>query len=73
MLYLDMKHHDDTQHKVGTGVSLKPILKNLEIAIEQKPNVVVRIPVIPNYNDGPSNAANFAKLFNQWCAFFAIH
>lgn len=65
LLYFDVKHHDELQHKTGTGVSLKPILKNLAIAIEQKQNVVVRIPVIPNYNDGPTNAAAFAKLFNQ--------
>lgn len=65
LLYFDVKHHDEMQHKAGTGVSLKPILKNLELAIKQKQKLVVRIPVIPNYNDGPANAKAFAKLFNQ--------
>jgi pyruvate formate lyase activating enzyme len=40
-------------------------LKNLAIAIEQKQKLVVRIPVIPHYNDGAPNAKAFAKLFNQ--------
>ena len=65
LLYFDVKHHDEAQHKTGTGVSLNPILKNLAIAIEQKQNLVVRIPVIPHYNDGPANAKAFAKLFNK--------
>lgn len=26
LLYFDVKHHDELQHKTGTGVSLKPIL-----------------------------------------------
>ncbi len=29
LLYFDIKHHDEIQHKIGTGVSLKPILKIL--------------------------------------------
>ena len=65
LLYFDVKHHDEAHHKTGTGVLLKPILKNLAIAIEQKQTIVVRIPVIPNYNDGPANATAFAKLFKQ--------
>lgn len=65
LLYFDVKHHNETQHKAGTGVSLKPILKNLAQALEQQQNLVVRIPVIPNYNDGEENAKAFANLFNQ--------
>ncbi len=60
-----MKHHDEEQHKAGTGVSLEPIMKNLALAIEQQQQLIVRIPVIPNFNDGPANATAFANLFNQ--------
>ncbi|WP_368552622.1 glycyl-radical enzyme activating protein [Enterococcus faecalis] len=65
ILYFDVKHHDDEQHQKGTGVSLKLILKNLAYALEVHPNLVVRIPVIPNFNDGPKNAVSFATLFNK--------
>ena len=46
-------------------MSLKPILNNLSYALNEHPNLVVRIPVIPNYNDGEENAEAFAQLFNQ--------
>ena len=65
ILYFDVKHHDEDEHKRGTGVSLKPILNNLSYALNEHPNLVVRIPVIPNYNDGEENAEAFAQLFNQ--------
>ncbi|MGO3780442.1 MAG: glycyl-radical enzyme activating protein [Enterococcus viikkiensis] len=65
LLYFDVKHHDEEQHKVGTGVSLQPILKNLALALEKQQQIIVRIPVIPNFNDGPENATAFANLFNQ--------
>jgi pyruvate formate lyase activating enzyme len=65
ILYFDVKHHDEDEHKRGTGVSLKPILNNLTYALNEHPNLVVRIPVIPNYNDGEENAEAFAQLFNQ--------
>ncbi len=65
LLYFDVKHHDNEQHKKGTGVSLKPILNNLICALKKHSNVVVRIPVIPNFNDGEKNAEAFANLFNK--------
>ncbi|MFC4770547.1 glycyl-radical enzyme activating protein [Enterococcus hermanniensis] len=65
LLYFDVKHHDETQHKLGTGVSLKPILKNLMTALDKQLEVIVRVPVIPGYNDGAKNAQAFADLFNQ--------
>lgn len=65
LLYFDVKHHDDAQHKIGTGVALKPILDNLVIALTEHPNLMVRVPVIPDYNDGVENAEAFAQLFQQ--------
>lgn len=65
LLYFDVKHHDEKAHKAGVGVSLKPILNNLTTALAEHPDLVIRIPVIPNYNDGSENAEKFAELFNQ--------
>lgn len=65
LLYFDIKHHDEIQHKIGTGVSLKPILKNLALATKQQSQLIVRVPIIPRYNDGTENAFAFARLFNQ--------
>ncbi|WP_427814865.1 glycyl-radical enzyme activating protein (plasmid) [Enterococcus sp. 22-H-5-01] len=65
LLFFDVKHHDENHHKLGTGVSLKPILKNLTIALDKQQEVIVRVPVIPGYNDGTANAQAFADLFNR--------
>lgn len=65
MLFFDVKHHDELKHIEGTGVSLKPILKNLSYALKEHDHVIVRIPVIPNYNDGSKNAEAFATLFKK--------
>lgn len=65
LLYFDVKHHNNQQHIKGTGVSLQPILKNLIYAVKEHPCLVVRIPVIPKFNDGKENAKAFATLFNQ--------
>ncbi|MBP2098455.1 glycyl-radical enzyme activating protein [Enterococcus rivorum] len=65
MLYFDVKHHDEMKHKEGTGVSLAPILSNLSYALKEHCHVIVRVPVIPNYNDGVENARAFAVLFNE--------
>lgn len=65
LLYFDVKHHAEMEHKAGTGVSLQPIPNNLKTALELQQHLVVRIPVIPNFNDGRENAKEFAKLFNE--------
>lgn len=65
LLYFDVKHHDELQHKRGTKASLAPILNNLKFALKHHDNLIVRIPVIPDFNDGPENAEAFAQLFNQ--------
>lgn len=65
LLYFDVKHHHEEEHQLGTGVPLQPILDNLKIALAEHPHVMVRIPVIPNYNDGIENAKAFAEMFND--------
>ncbi|MGM0240604.1 glycyl-radical enzyme activating protein [Enterococcus sp. AZ103] len=65
LLYFDVKHHDEAAHKAGVGVSLQPILKNLAEAVAHHPHLIVRIPVIPQYNDGEDNAQKFAELFQD--------
>ena len=52
-LYLyDLKTIDDARHREFTGVSNRMILENLERLAREGKNVVVRIPLIPGFNDG---------------------
>ncbi len=58
----DCKHHNLDAHQKGTGVPNGIILKNLYEAIGTGKEVVVRIPLIPGYNDAISDAEGFCSL-----------
>ena len=62
LLFFDMKHHDQAQHLAGTGVSNELILENLAFAVKNHPNLMVRIPIIPQYNATLEDAESFATL-----------
>jgi len=47
----DIKHLDDTKHIEYTGVSNIRILENYRMILASGPDVMIRIPVIPGFND----------------------
>lgn len=57
LLLVDIKHTDDAKHKSGTGVGNKLVLHNLRLLskMENRPDCVIRIPLIPGYNDDEDN------------------
>ena len=61
-LIMDLKHYDEKKHVKYTGVSLKPILSNLNMAVTSGLYTSVRISVVPKFNDTPYDAARFADL-----------
>ena len=62
LLLFDLKHYDDRRHQLGTGQSIERILENLSMAVTLRSNLLVRIPIIPAYNDSEEDAAAFSKL-----------
>jgi pyruvate formate lyase activating enzyme len=60
--YLDLKHYDDEAHRAGTGVGNALILRNISAALQGSTPVIVRIPVIPGYNDCEADFAGFARV-----------
>lgn len=51
-LYLmDIKHVDDIKHKAHTGQSNKMILENAKRIADSGMHLVIRVPVIPGFND----------------------
>jgi pyruvate formate lyase activating enzyme len=56
----DLKHMDDSAHKRLTGRSNQTILANLARLVENGAKVLVRMPVIPGFNDGVENLMNTA-------------
>lgn len=65
LLYMDLKHYDSSKHKLGTGVGNERILTNLKQAVDCGQPLIVRIPIIPNYNDQAKDAYQFGQLLQQ--------
>jgi pyruvate formate lyase activating enzyme len=51
LFLFDIKHLDDAKHIMYTGVSNKEILLNYKRALNSDTDLMVRIPVIPGFND----------------------
>jgi len=55
LVLYDLKHMDSFIHEEITGVPNRLILANLESVAASGKTLVVRVPVIPGYNDSPGN------------------
>ena len=51
----DCKHTDDAMHVRHTGVSNRPILRNLQLLKEAGTDFVLRVPLVPGVNDTREN------------------
>jgi pyruvate formate lyase activating enzyme len=58
----DIKETDEEKHIAYTGVSLKPILRNLKILNEKGIPFVIRAPIIPTLNDREEHFENLSCL-----------
>lgn len=56
----DIKTMDDRVHRRYTGVSNKPIIRNLERLAENGSRILVRLPIIPGINDDEENVTKTA-------------
>lgn len=65
LIIIDVKHWQTEAHLQGTGVSNELCLNNLRHALQAGRRLLVRIPVIPGYNDSPEDAEAFCKLFKE--------
>ena len=64
-IYLDIKLIDDEKHIKYTGVSNKPILKNLKILMTSNTPYTIRTPLIPNITDTKDNIDAIKKLIGN--------
>ena len=65
MIFIDLKHYDNKKHIAGTGVPIFPIVKNIVWMAENDKNFIVRIPVIPNYNDSLQDAEGYVRRLQE--------
>ena len=69
LIYLDIKHMDPIEHKHLTGVSNEIILENARKASKLCP-MIIRIPIVPGYNDSDENILNTAIFASKLGKYF---
>lgn len=64
-VFIDLKHMDPDRHRVLTGVSNEKILDNIQRLCEELPKrggrVILRMPLVPGYNDDDEAVASAAR------------
>lgn len=58
----DIKHPDSAKHYEWTGVENAIILDNIRFLAQKKKPVIIRIPVIPGFNDQPETIKTIGTL-----------
>lgn len=61
LIFVDIKHMNDSKHKMFTGISNKKILDNITRFNKVNDNIVVRIPLIVGVNADKENIIETAK------------
>ncbi len=64
-IYIDMKHASSDAHHAGTGVENDLVLANAARAISTGGDVLVRIPLIPGFNDSAQEAGMMATRLRE--------
>jgi pyruvate formate lyase activating enzyme len=65
LVYFDLKHLDPEAHKRYIGQSNELILKNLELVAKKGVPVVIRVPLIPGYNNSDENLRALAAKVSE--------
>lgn len=58
---MDFKHHDSAKHRAWLGAGNEGVLRTLAAATAAHPDVLIRIPLMPGFNDGDGDAEAFAR------------
>jgi pyruvate formate lyase activating enzyme len=61
LILYDVKHMDAHRHLAGTGGTNEEIVRNATLAAGLDVDMVVRIPVIPGFNDGLDDILDIAR------------
>jgi pyruvate formate lyase activating enzyme len=59
LFLFDLKHMDSHKHWLYTGVPNQLIMDNLKYLLDKGKNVMVRIPIIPEFNDDDLNLEKY--------------
>lgn len=65
LVHIDLKHYDEAAYRAGTCAGLNDTLANIRQALESGVRTILRIPVIPGYNDSAGDMRGFAALLTD--------
>jgi pyruvate formate lyase activating enzyme len=65
LFLFDLKHLDNTKHFELTGVSNTGIMENFKHLLDSGRDIMLRVPVIPGYNDDYENLEGLRKLIME--------
>lgn len=69
----DIKLADDARHRDSTGVSNALILSNLRLLASDHAHVIVRIPVVPGFNDDDLNMRQIGDVLHGLAGIHEVH
>jgi len=61
LVHYDLKHLEDARHLAGTGASNEIIIENAQRIARYGIPTVIRVPLIPGYNDAPDHIDMLGK------------
>jgi pyruvate formate lyase activating enzyme len=61
----DIKHPDSAKHKELTGVDNTIILDNIRYLAGKGKSIIIRVPVVPGFNDQPETIETIGKLVGR--------
>jgi len=65
ILYIDLKHYTDEKYSGGTGAGIGHVLTNINAALNSGIHTVIRIPVVPGYNNTIEDINGFAEVLSK--------
>lgn len=65
LLITDIKLMDTAKHQQFTGVGNERILENIRLAVEKGAKVIIRTPVVPDYNNDDANFHATARFVSE--------
>ena len=65
LLLFDLKHYDTKKHEQETGVENRIIIDNLQWALHHDLTILIRIPIIPGFNNAMEDAHHFVQLCKE--------
>ena len=64
-LIMDIKHYDPEIHRRAVGAANDMTVENIRLALAERKQLALRIPLIGGFNAAPEDALGFCRLFDS--------